>query len=108
MAVVALGAVGRTNKGSCKINFGIWTAFRGALERGASRRVRWGTLYARTLHALALIKSLRHWLTVAQSTLILRGLTRSDLGSVSVRTPCSIRAKTLAVSIAGSSSKTRR
>ena len=43
-----------------------------------------------------------------QSTLILRGFTRSDFGRVRVNTPCSMRAETLAVSIAGSSSNTRR
>lgn len=43
-----------------------------------------------------------------QSTVILRGLTLSDFGSVKVRTPCSIFAAIFAVSMAGSSSNTRR
>ena len=43
-----------------------------------------------------------------QSTVILRGLTRSDFGSVTVSTPWLIFADTLLVSIAGSNSNTRR
>ena len=47
--------------------------------------------------------------SAAQSlTVILRGLTRSDFGRVSSSMPCSIFAEIFPVSIAGSSSNTRR
>jgi len=41
-------------------------------------------------------------------TVILRGLTRSDFGSWTVTTPCSICALIFAVSMAGSNSNARR
>lgn len=87
-------------------------------ERSAHHRLQSGSIQqcsgrspprktGRDLAAPALLPTSLKSSTAGHSTETRRGLTSSDFGSVKVRTPCSMRAAILVVSMAGSKSNTR-